>query len=173
MSDASPRPHKRGARGCAAGAADRHPQEGSRRRCTAAPVITVSGLQRQNTLRTARTRLNAKSRTSGVSKGAAAPLVVFFPLFVDTKRGPPEAGQGERICQCRIEQKANFYYSENPKFRISISLSLQRSLTLTQVCKNTFVPIKCSISTRASSPIFFSICPFLPMIMPLWLAFSQ
>ena len=53
------------------------------------------------------------------------------------------------------------------------SLSRQFSLTRTQVCKKTFVPMKRSQSLRASELIFLSIWPFLPMIMPLWLAFSQ
>ena len=46
-------------------------------------------------------------------------------------------------------------------------------VTLTHVCRYTFVPIKRSMSCRASSPIFLSIAPRLPMMMPLWLSFSQ
>ena len=49
----------------------------------------------------------------------------------------------------------------------------QLCLTRTHVCKKTFVPMKRSQSLRASVLIFLSIWPFLPMIMPLWLAFSQ
>ena len=37
----------------------------------------------------------------------------------------------------------------------------------------TLVPMKRSMSWRAWLLIFFSISPFLPMMMPLWLAFSQ
>ena len=37
----------------------------------------------------------------------------------------------------------------------------------------TFVPMNFSISRRASVLIRLIISPFLPMMMPLWLAFSQ
>ena len=47
------------------------------------------------------------------------------------------------------------------------------SFTFTQVWRNTLVPIKASISSRAMVEIFFSMAPFLPMMMPLWLSFSQ
>ena len=52
-------------------------------------------------------------------------------------------------------------------------LSRQFSFTFTQVVKNTLVPMNRSISFRAEVEIFFSIAPCLPMMMPLWLAFSQ
>ena len=63
--------------------------------------------------------------------------------------------------------------SRYPKLRIKFTLSRQFSFTFTQVCKYTLVPIKRSISWRARDEIFFSMAPPLPMMMPLWLFFSQ
>ena len=63
--------------------------------------------------------------------------------------------------------------SVKPKFLSCALESRQFSLTLTHVWRNTLVPIKASMSVRASSPIFLSMAPFLPMMMPLWLSFSQ
>ena len=52
-------------------------------------------------------------------------------------------------------------------------LSRQFSLTLTQVWRYTLVPMNRSMSFRARVDTFFSMEPPLPMMMPLWLAFSQ
>ena len=65
------------------------------------------------------------------------------------------------------------HWSVKPKFLSWALESRQFSLTLTHVCRNTFVPMNASMSLRASSPIFLSMAPFLPMMMPLWLSFSQ
>ena len=60
-----------------------------------------------------------------------------------------------------------------PKFWIAEGLSRQFSLTFTQVWRYTFVPMNRSISWRARVDTFFSMEPPLPMMMPLWLFFSQ
>ena len=65
------------------------------------------------------------------------------------------------------------YSSRYPKFLIKFILSLQFSFTFTQVWRNTFVPINASMSVRARVEIFLSMAPPLPMMIPLWLAFSQ
>lgn len=57
--------------------------------------------------------------------------------------------------------------SVKPKFLSCALESRQFSLTLTHVCRNTFVPMKASMSVLAISPIFLSMAPFLPMMMPL------
>ena len=56
---------------------------------------------------------------------------------------------------------------------MAAGLSRQFSFTLTQVFKKTLVPMNVSMSCRARVDAFFSIPPPLPMMMPLWLFFSQ
>ena len=56
---------------------------------------------------------------------------------------------------------------------MKFGLSLQFSLTFTHVSMYTFVPMNFSISRRAAELMRLSISPPLPMMMPLWLAFSQ
>ena len=60
-----------------------------------------------------------------------------------------------------------------PWLRIKFTLSRQFSLTFTHVSMYTLVPMNFSMSRRARELMRLSISPPLPMIMPLWLAFSQ
>ena len=71
------------------------------------------------------------------------------------------------------QNTGNYYCSVKPKLRRLAMESRQFSLTLPQVWRLTLVPMKASISRRASSPIFLSMAPFLPMMMPLWESRSQ
>ena len=65
------------------------------------------------------------------------------------------------------------YSSLDPWLLMKFTLSRQFSLTFTQVSMYTLVPMNFSISCRARELIFFIMSPCLPMMMPLWLAFSQ
>ena len=64
-------------------------------------------------------------------------------------------------------------FSPYPWLRIKFTLSLQFSFTFTQVSMYTFVPMNFSMSRRARELMRLIISPPLPMMMPLWLAFSQ
>ena len=63
--------------------------------------------------------------------------------------------------------------SRYPKLRIRFTLSRQFSFTFTQVWRYTLVPMNRSMSCRAREDTFFSMAPPLPMMIPLWLFFSQ
>ena len=65
------------------------------------------------------------------------------------------------------------YFSLKPKLRSKNCESRQFSLTRTQVCKYTFASSSRSMSRRAITPMVRSISPFFPIMMPLWLDFSQ
>ena len=56
---------------------------------------------------------------------------------------------------------------------MKFTLSRQFSLTFTQVSMYTLAPMNFSMSRRARELMRLSIAPCLPMMMPLWLAFSQ
>ena len=67
----------------------------------------------------------------------------------------------------------NPHSSLYPWLRIKFTLSRQFSLTFTHVSMYTLVPMNFSMSRRAWELMRLSISPPLPMMMPLWLAFSQ
>ena len=77
-----------------------------------------------------------------------------------------------KSCQLGREIPAGYGLAK-PRLLSCCSLSRQSSRTLTQHCRLTLTPSSSSMSARAAEPIFFSIWPPLPMIIPLWLLRSQ
>lgn len=90
------------------------------------------------------------------------PLFPGFPSIVFTHDEFSTTEKSLHIWQKR------YFLSLYPNMSRSRGLFRQSSRTLIQSCKFTRRPSIHSISRRAAVPIFLSMAPPLPIIMPLW-----
>src|SRR6185369_17409203 len=95
------------------------------------------------------------------------PVAGYTGHIVDNRFSAPE----NAVEKCRLADIGSSYYGYNRSHQYPNSLSfagfsLQSFETFTNSSRYTFWAKKRSISKRAAVPIFFSISPRLPMMIP-------